>query len=125
LNILFKLKLHIGDSDNFYDIFKFQQTHVKRFKFIVRRMEVQKVLGDIVSPSIFRLHSKNYEVKPFWNDRIQNISNTLFLPSTNSIMKEPKTTTNTFQQKTWFPVQEFRNKELTEPLTINITKQNA
>lgn len=45
--------------------------------------------GSNLFPSIFKASHKNISIKPFWNNKIQLLSNKLFLPSNDNLIQSP------------------------------------
>ena len=61
----------------------------KRFNFIITQMKKFNLIseGQCVLPSFFHKLDKNDKIKPFWNDKIQVLSNKMFMPISANMEK--------------------------------------
>lgn len=77
----------------------------KQFQFIMSIMNKNNLIeNDYVLPSIIKAYNDDITIKPFWNNKIQSLSDKLFLPSTdNLIYSNGKSIT---LENSWFNVQE-------------------
>ena len=80
----------------------------KTFNLVIKSMVKCNLFdNDQIYPSIFINFYKNIQIKPFWNNEIQLLSDKLFLPSIDNINKLNENTIRTFNSNTWFTVDQF------------------
>src|SRR5438445_409355 len=65
----------------FNNINKFYYTIVNRL------IQLNLIHNDVIIPSLFKLVVKDLTIRPFWNDKIQSLSDKLFLPSEDNIQE--------------------------------------
>jgi transposase len=75
-----------------------------KFKSIINFIIKSNAAPDnLIFPSIFKAFQYNPKIKPFWNNDIKLLSDKLFLPLNNNIIKSDNIP-NTFKSDTWFNV---------------------
>lgn len=62
-----------------------------------------------IIPSTFSQYWKDHTCVPFWDDKVKNISNKLFLPSNNNMVKDEITQIN-FNKNKWFNNEFYESK---------------
>lgn len=83
----------------------------KQFTNIANLIEKHKLLyNNQLLPSIVREYSTDIAIKPFWNARIQNLSDKLYLPSFDNLY-ESDIRDNTFSSDSWFNIENYVNPE--------------
>ena len=55
------------------------------FNIINRLQQSNLIQNDLILPSLVKMLTIDFTIRPFWNDKIQKLSDKLFLPSTNNI----------------------------------------
>ena len=56
------------------------------------------IINDILTPSIVKEYSVDITIKPFWNNKIETLSNKLYLPSSENL-HSPYYSNKTFTSK--------------------------
>ena len=58
----------------------------KKFTTIIKKMNKNNLItNDAVKPSLVKALLKDIRIKPFWNDKIQKISDKLFMPNQDNL----------------------------------------
>jgi len=77
---------------------------LKCVMFTMRKNEIP--FYDYLEPSIVKAYHSNSLVKPFWNKKIQQLSDKLFLPSHDNLY-QIKNKIKTFNYLNWFNVEQY------------------
>jgi len=79
----------------------------KQYKLIVNSLiKNNLVSNDQIYPSIVKDFHTNIQIKPFWNNSIQKLSDKLFLPSNDNLC-EANDYIKTFNANSWFNVEQY------------------
>ena len=95
-----------NDNTDFY-MFIRMYSFIKHFNKIALTIRKRENI-DYIVPSTFICYQKDITIKPFWNEHIQQLSDELFLPINENIIKV-NNFTNIFK-KTWFDTEFFESK---------------
>lgn len=92
-----------------------------QFNTIIKMMDKNKLIeNDHIVPSILNEFNKDITIKPFWNSKIQLLSDKLYLPSFDNLHKSDYIH-KAFASDTWFSVENYVN--LDRPYFLK-TKEN-
>jgi transposase len=98
------------DNSIYFTYIKQHNRHLKNirsYKLIINKMLKEKtIINNLICPSILKSIVKDKKIEPFWNNKIQNLSNKLFMPSNENI-KQINNDINTFNYNSWFNVTKF------------------
>lgn len=91
-----------------YLIWSRQLNNINYFKKIVLKMTKEDTyINNYVSPLIVKFIDKDIYIKPFWNNKIQELSDQLFIPSRNNIQLLDKHNIQTFNYPNWFDITKY------------------
>lgn len=95
----------------------------KQLSTITKLMEKNNlIINDILTPSIVKEYSVDITIKPFWNNKIETLSNKLYLPSSENLYASYDHN-KTFSSNTWFNIEQYVNIDKPYKLLIkNINK---
>ena len=79
------------------------------------------IINDILTPSIVKEYSVDITIKPFWNNKIETLSNKLYLPSSENL-HSPYYSNKTFTSNTWFETEQYIN--IDKPYKLQIKDIN-
>ncbi len=77
------------------------------FRLIINCMQKNHLTVDNLHPSTVINYQNNLKIKPFWNSKIQKLSDKLFLPSTENLVHIDNDNINTFDANSWFSVKHY------------------
>lgn len=90
-----------------YYYYKFHTKNVILYKLLLNKMKSKNIqYTNSIKPSIMRILDQDIKIVPFWNNKIKQLSDQLFMPSIDNIQNIP-ITNKTFKKKTWFSVKEY------------------
>lgn len=79
----------------------------KQHTELVKCLRKNDLLSDnLIYPSLAKAFNENIKIKPFWNDKIQKLSDKLFLPSHDNLCPVIDKI-NTFDSFTWFNTEHY------------------
>jgi len=79
-----------------------------RLKYLCSHMVKKELTQDnLILPSIIKVADKNLQIKPFWNNKIKEISNKIYLPTFKNTKKLKRVQNKTLKSKTWFNTEEY------------------
>lgn len=94
----------------------------KQFNIIVRQMDKNKLIyNDQLFPSIVHEYNIDITIKPFWNSKIQKLSDKMYLPS-NDNLYEPDFIHKAFSSNTWFNTENYINPD--KPYKLKVKENN-
>lgn len=107
---LFSLYKQIGYMDQFYNS-RYQiiikEKVNKIFEHFVSQLHKYNLIPEnIIYPSIFKIYLHDTQIKPFWNNDTQKLSDKLYLPTMDNLTYKYNVS-RTFYSDTWFQVHEL------------------
>ena len=81
----------------------FQKNNILFNKIIFQLKKNNLIIDNYINPSDVKILSQDLTIKPFWNNEIQSLSEKLFLPTSNNLMKS-NYKNKTLDSKSWFEI---------------------
>jgi len=107
INIIKKIYSNKSNDNYVWTIYNCNKI-CNRLNYLIHHMNKKNIIQDnLILPSIIKIVDKNLQIKPFWNDKIKNVSDKIFLPSYIHTKKMKHTTNNTLNSDTWFETSEY------------------